>query len=151
MWWLECPWCPFWLPRKFLLNMMPLVFPRCFYDAVVVGFWFCFMLTFLYVCNFLTIYHLWCCLLVFLLLIKLRLSPNQNVPSIWIFTKKKVQIWTFGRLTPHLGMSFQDNGLATLLLNNHHGSKTHKTLEMLNLFGLKILFSMKIKFNFIEI
>jgi ABC-type uncharacterized transport system permease subunit len=46
-------------------------------------------------------------------------------------------------------MSFQDNGLATLLLNNHHGLKTHKTLEMLDFFGLKIMFSMKIKFNFI--
>ncbi len=63
--------------------------------------------------------------------------------------KKKVQIRTFGRLTSHLGMSFQDNGLATLILNNHHGLKIHKTLEMLDLFGLKILFSMKIKFNFI--
>jgi hypothetical protein len=46
-------------------------------------------------------------------------------------------------------MSFQDNGLATLLLNNYCGLKTHKTLEMLDLFGLKIMFSMKIKFNFI--
>jgi len=111
-------------------------------------FWFWFMLTFLSICNFLTIsYDLWCCLVVFLLLIKLRLSPNQNIPPIWIFTKN-VQIWTFDRLTSHLGMSFQDNGLATLLLNNHSGLKTHKTLEMLNLFGLKTMFSMKIKFNF---
>jgi hypothetical protein len=37
-------------------------------------------------------------------------------------------------------MSFEDNGLATLLLNNHHGLKIHKTLEMLGLVGLKIMF-----------
>jgi hypothetical protein len=44
-------------------------------------------------------------------------------------------------------MSFQDLGLATLLLNNHSGLEAQKTLEMLNLFSLKITFSMKIKLN----
>jgi hypothetical protein len=48
----------------------------------------------------------------------------------------------------HLKMSFQDFGLTTLLLNNHNGLKTQEILEMLDLFGLKITFLMKMKFNF---
>jgi len=48
----------------------------------------------------------------------------------------------------HLKMSFQDFDLTTLLLNNHNGLKTQEILEMLDLFGLKIMFLMKMKFNF---
>jgi hypothetical protein len=40
---------------------------------------------------------------------------------------------TFGKSMFHLGMSFQDSGLANLLLNKHNGLNVQKTMEMLRL------------------
>jgi hypothetical protein len=64
-----------------------------------------------------------------------------------IFLLKTFRFKTFGKQLFHLGIFFQDRGLATLFLNNHNGLKTQDTLKMLFLFELKITFSMKIKFN----
>jgi hypothetical protein len=44
-------------------------------------------------------------------------------------------------------MSFQDLGLTTLLLINHSYLKVQESLEILDMFGLKITFSMKIVFH----
>jgi hypothetical protein len=80
-------------------------------------------------------HHLWCFSSVFLSLTKLRSPPNQNTPSIQIlqgiFGFKMID-----RSISHLGMSFQDFGLTTLLLNNHSCLKVQGTLEILDLFGL---------------
>jgi len=46
----------------------------------------------------------------------------------------------------HLGIFFEDVDQTTLLLNNHINLNAQETLEMLNLFGFKITFAMKIKF-----
>jgi hypothetical protein len=54
----------------------------------------------------------------------------------------------FDRSISHRGISFQDLGLTTLLLNNHSCLKVQETLEILDLFGLKITFSMKIIFYY---
>ncbi len=40
----------------------------------------------------------------------------------------------------HLDMSFRNLGLTTLLFNNHNDLITQETLEMLDLFGMKINF-----------
>lgn len=53
---------------------------------------------------------------------------------------------TFGRSMSHLGIFFEDVDQTTLLLNNHINLNAQETLEMLNLFGFKITFAMKIKF-----
>lgn len=55
---------------------------------------------------------------------------------------------TFDRSMSHLGIFFDDVDQTTLLLNNHTKLNAQETLKMLNLFGLKIMFAMKIKFIF---
>jgi len=53
----------------------------------------------------------------------------------------------FGRSMSHLGMSFHNLGLTALLLNNSIDLKAQENLRMLDLFGLKITFPMKIRLN----
>jgi hypothetical protein len=47
-------------------------------------------------------------------------------------------------------MSFRDLGLTTLLFNNHNDLIIQKTLKMLDLFGMKIIFPMKTNFQTCE-
>jgi hypothetical protein len=92
-------------------------------------------------------HHPWCFSSVVLSLTKLRSSLNQNTPSIRIL-QGMFGFKMIDRSISHLGMSFQDLRLTTLLLNNHSCLKVQGTLEILDLFGLKITFSMKIIFFF---
>ncbi len=75
----------------------------------------------------------------FLSLTKFRLCPNQNIVSKFNFLLVTFKFETFDRSTFHFGMSFQDLGLVTLLLNNHDDLKFLRALKILDLFGLKIL------------
>ncbi len=53
---------------------------------------------------------------------------------------------TFGRSMSHLGLFKKYVDQTTLLLNNHINLNAQETLELLNLFGLKITFAMRIYF-----
>jgi hypothetical protein len=57
----------------------------------------------------------------------------------------------FGKSMFHLGMLFQNLGLSTLFINDHISLKSQKSLEMLNLFGLKITFILKNNFKFCNV
>jgi hypothetical protein len=72
-------------------------------------------------------HHPWCFSSVFFSLTKLRSSLNQNTPSIQIL-QGMFGFKMFGRSISHLGMSFQDLGLTTILLNNHSCLKVQETI-----------------------
>ncbi len=72
--------------------------------------------------------------------------PQRKTSHQFKFLLVTFRFETFDRSMSHLGIFFEDVDQTTLLLNNHIKLNAQETLKMLNLFGLKITFAMKIKF-----
>ncbi len=99
-------------------------------NLVLPVFWSCFFLTplliFVFILSFFfgiliyllfsIFFHPWCCLSVFLLSTKHKSPSNQNVSSIWIFTKDVQILKTFASSMFHLGMLLWDIGLTIIIL-----------------------------------
>jgi len=106
------------------------VFITCLFIVPIVEFVAIFPLFELILLLFVFPYHLSSSLVLFRCVFVID-QPKTFHQSKFLLRTSKFE--TFVKSMSHLGMSFQDSGLANLLLNKHNGLNVQKTMEMLRL------------------